>query len=660
MSQKGHCLPETTLSCWRKYTAGGMLDGCNLPAAIAESWERCAQMQVNPADGCSCLVLEQRQLQDLQEENRQLITIARPFIQKIYRFVAGSRFIVVLTDARGYVMESLGDSSVLDEAAAINFVPGACWAEEQVGTNAMGTALKVGKPVQVAGPEHFCLKHHPWTCSAAPVLDQQGRVSGTLDLSGPVEATHLHTLGMVVAAAEAIAMQMHTRQLNSELTVLNKHLINIFHGITDGVLIVNRLGKITGLNPSAERMLGKRLEEMAGRPVQSFFGCERGGQVLPHLSGEKELVFHRERFPQYFRALGEPVTDARGELLGTIIILRPLGGKIQMLKPAAGEKPVTFEAITGKSKAIRETLVQASLVAASPASVLLLGETGTGKELLARAIHNHSRRRGGPFVAVNCGAIPRDLAGSELFGYEGGAFTGARRDGQPGKFELASGGTIFLDEIGEMPLEQQVVLLRILEERVVTRLGGIRSIPVDLRVICATNKNLLEEVKKGCFRRDLYYRLNVISIVIPPLRDRPGDIIPLFEHFLAAKEQELQVKFKVAPEVKEYLQEYDWPGNVRELQNAVERMATLATDGVIGTAHLPAEIYNYLRLVVCRPLAEAGLNRRQRKEEAAEQEKRNILLALNKNGGNISRTAGELSFSRSTLYRKMRRYGITN
>ncbi|WP_242868820.1 sigma-54-dependent Fis family transcriptional regulator [Desulfotomaculum copahuensis] len=638
-----------------------MLDGCNLPEAIVESWERCAREKVNPADGCSRLILEQRQLQDLQEENRQLITIARPFMQKIYRFVAGSRFIVVLTDGRGCVMERFGDAGVLDEAAAINFVPGACWSEEQVGTNAMGTALKVGKPVQVAGPEHFCLKHHPWTCSAAPIFDQQGRVTGTLDLSGPVEATHQHTLGMVVAAAEAIAMQMHTWQLNNELTVLNKHLINIFHGITDGVLIINRLGKIIDLNPAGERMLGKRLEEMAGRPVQSFFGCERGGQALQHLSGEEELVFHHGRLPQYFRALGEPVTDVRGKLLGTIIILRPVGGKVQILKPAVERnKPFTFEAITGKSKAIRKTLAQASLVAATAANVLLLGETGTGKELLARAIHNHSRRRGDPFVAVNCGAIPRELAGSELFGYEGGAFTGARRDGQPGKFELASGGTIFLDEIGEMPLEQQVVLLRILEEKMVTRVGGIRAIPVDVRVICATNKNLLEEVEKGAFRRDLYYRLNVISIVIPPLRDRPGDIMLLFEHFLAAKGRELQVTFKVAPEIKEYLQKYDWPGNVRELQNVVERMTTLATGGAIGTAHLPAEIYNYLRSAVCRPVSEAALNRRQRKEEAAEQEKRKILLTLNKNGGNVSRTAGELSFSRSTLYRKMRRYGITN
>jgi transcriptional regulator with PAS, ATPase and Fis domain len=265
-------------------------------------------------------------------------------------------------------------------------------------------------------------------------------------------------------------------------------------------------------------------------------------------------------------------------------------------------------------------------------------------------------------VAVNCGAIPRELIGSELFGYDEGAFTGAKRGGKLGKFEIASGGTLFLDEIGDMPLEQQTALLRVIQERKVTRIGSDKIIPITIRLICATNKNLLEEVEKGTFRLDLYYRLNVLSIMIPPLRDRREDIQPLFEHFLGKLSREQGREFSAESEVIDYLNGYHWPGNVRELQNVVEHAACLAENGVITVGHLPEVLYVPASLMELATIQadETVFNRKQRQKIAGFTERTKIINKLNAFAGNVSRVAKELGISRNTLYNKMRLYSIKN
>ncbi|WP_425802928.1 sigma-54 interaction domain-containing protein [Desulfitobacterium sp. Sab5] len=304
----------------------------------------------------------------------------------------------------------------------------------------------------------------------------------------------------------------------------------------------------------------------------------------------------------------------------------------------------------------------ASLAAVGEANILLEGESGTGKEVLAQAIHNRSPRRKGPFVAVNCGAIPRELIGSEIFGYTDGAFTGAKRGGRPGKFELAAKGTLFLDEIGDMPLEQQVALLRVLQDKKISRIGDDKIIPVDFRVICATNKNLEEEVDKGNFRKDLYYRINVVKITIPPLRERPEDIHELFDHFMTAIGGE-KVK-TVDPQVIEALIRYYWPGNVRELQNVVERIMSMVDCDFIGLEHLPPSIIksneNRIQPYSLSAARESQVYtaREKRKILQAESEYRELMTCLSKYGGNISEIAKEMGISRNTVYRKMRQYHI--
>lgn len=322
----------------------------------------------------------------------------------------------------------------------------------------------------------------------------------------------------------------------------------------------------------------------------------------------------------------------------------------------AGSKAVyTFDRILGDSPPLMEVIDQAKTIARGNTTVLILGESGTGKELFAQSIHNASSRASRPFVAVNCGALPRNLVESELFGYEDGAFTGASRTGKPGKFELADGGTIFLDELGEMPMDAQVSLLRLLQNGEVTRIGGKSSRTVSVRVIAATNKNLEEAVRQHTFREDLYYRLNVFTLVLPPLRSRMSDIELLAEHFLLKFAGSLGKDVRgFTPGALALLRRYQWPGNIRELENVIERMVHMS-QGVpsIDIDVLPANILNHEGIPggVPRPAVPRGL--------LSHQEKETIVRALQEAGGNIRATAKALGISRSGLYVKMRRFGLS-
>jgi PAS domain S-box-containing protein len=342
---------------------------------------------------------------------------------------------------------------------------------------------------------------------------------------------------MVVAAAEAIMDQMKVQKKNRELTLANNRLNNIFKTMSDGVMIVDETGIVTQVNPMVEQIFGMQFYDLVGKTIQELVGSKApcAEQILLRQKAYNDIeVLVDSRIGRiHCISSGKPIFDDQGILSGGVVLLRPME-KVQNLvnRFSGAQASFHFKDIIGKSREIQETIRIASLAAVSMSHVLLEGESGTGKEVFAQAIHNRSNRRDGPFVAVNCGAIPRELIGSELFGYADGAFTGAKRGGRPGKFELASGGTLFLDEIGDMPLEQQVSLLRVIQDKRVTRIGDEKVIPVDVRIICATNKHLQDEVDKGNFRQDLFYRLNVVSIEIPSLQNRKEDIPLLFNYLL--------------------------------------------------------------------------------------------------------------------------------
>jgi transcriptional regulator with PAS, ATPase and Fis domain len=310
-----------------------------------------------------------------------------------------------------------------------------------------------------------------------------------------------------------------------------------------------------------------------------------------------------------------------------------------------------FDNIVCRNKIVKTVVARAKKVANSPSTILLTGESGTGKEVFAQAIHNASAREGRPFIPINCGAIPKELIQSELFGYEAGAFTGADRKGRMGKFEIADGGTLFLDEIGDMPLKMQINLLKVIADRSVVRIGGAKQIPVDVRLIAATNQNLLDEIEKGNFREDLYYRLNVVPFRLPPLRERPEDVIPIAEYSLSriSKRFGKQIS-RIHPDAKQALAAYAWPGNIREVRNAIEQAVNMAQGDTILLKHLPDYIQNQ----------ENDFTQPENHKlfRLSALEKETIGRALRHYEGNITRASKALGIRRNTLYEKIKKYKI--
>jgi sigma-54 dependent transcriptional regulator, acetoin dehydrogenase operon transcriptional activator AcoR len=655
---------DVVLPAWESFIAGKNQVHSVRPQ-ITASWRRCSEAGVNPYTTVAHHLLDPLTLSKTLQKKEQLIKVAKPFMANLYKFVKGSGFVVVLTDENGYIMEMFGDADTLQNPVTKDFFQGAGWHEEEAGTNAIGTALVIGEPIQVSGAEHFCHKHHCLTCSSAPIFDAAGRIIGILDMSGASPASHLHTLGIVVAAAEAIMAQLKFRRKNQELALINNRLTNFFNAVSDGVIIVDKNRAVIQLNPAAKAMIGK---EVLGLSVNSLLQPRAAAKgttlVIDKSCTDMEMMIDTKDGRRHCLVSGEPVHDDQGAVTGGIIIFRSIKQVQNLVNRFSGYAAnLQFRDIVGESEEIREAIRLATLAAATSSNILLQGESGTGKEIFAQAIHNRSPQNNGPFIAVNCGAIPRELIGSELFGYEEGAFTGAKRGGKPGKFELASGGTLFLDEIGDMPLEQQSALLRVIQEKKVTRIGGNNTIPVNVRLLCATNKNLLQEVEKGSFRQDLYYRLNVMAITIPPLLNRAVDIPLLFLHFLDKFGRDRGCKFSAEPEVIAALKQYHWPGNVRELQNVVERAASLAETGMITLRHLPAGLVTPLpreRLQLAATAVHALGNRAQRQKVAQDTEKNEIISLLNKHAGNVSQVAREMGLSRKTLYNKLRIYSIPN
>ena len=438
----------------------------------------------------------------------------------------------------------------------------------------------------------------------------------------------------------------------------------IIESMDEGIISFDTEGRVTHFNSAASKMLqltpdclaGRRLDELMQNSDITEMLLRKGKKI-----NDQEYLGESRGKRLHFLVGGRAIKNNQGDIQGGVLILREIHHVRNLVTRMLGAQArYTFEDIIGSSPAIIDTVKLARHVAGSSVTILLQGESGTGKELFAQAMHNAGPCPRGPFVVINCGAIPKELMESELFGFEDGAFTGARRGGQPGKFELAGGGTIFLDEIAEFPLESQVALLRILQEKVVVRVGGSKLIPVELRVIAATNKDLLKEVNKGNFRQDLYYRLDVITLIVPPLRERENDIIEL-AHFFASLlgEQIGKVGVIISKEAEKLFLNYSWPGNVRELRNAIERAVNISMSSVIEVDHLPEKIrfdrsksgFTDKLPATAGAASSAFIPGLMSLEEA---EKRIILDTLNHLNGNVTRCAKILGISRNTMYRKMR------
>ncbi|MBD8239345.1 sigma 54-interacting transcriptional regulator [Pseudomonas fluorescens] len=595
---------------------------------IWDSWRRSVEAGIDPADSQYRFV-DPHILAATLASHRVLIAAAAQVMHGLLAY--NPRGHINLTDADGTTLYFCG----------LDITPvGSRLSESVQGTNCTGLALAEDRLVYVLAEENFAvgLRQRRMHCAAAPIKNAQGQTLAMLTLTAEPGWFHFHTLGTVQAAAEAVSRQMALQALLEEQQT-------VLEVLNEGLVVLDERGCIKALNRYA-RQLFQVGPELVGSPFQRL-GRSELSDALGEPVRDLDCTFHLHDRSQ----LACLVSVCPLEQGGVIVSLRENRRIREITRRLVGTQArYTFETLQGTSRAIQDALHLARIASRSDATTLILGESGTGKELFAQAIHNASERCNGPFVAVNCGAIPRDLVQSELFGHVEGAFTGSARGGSAGKFELADGGTIFLDEIGDMSFDAQVSLLRVLQEGEVARVGAKSARQVDVRIIAATHRNLSQAVAEGAFREDLYYRLNVLNLTVPPLRMRREDIPLLARHFLTRCARSLRKSVQgFSPEALALLSAHGWPGNVRELENAIERATNLATGELIQSADLPLET---------RPRATLRHSEPQPAQDLSSHEMHAIIAALKSTRGNIRLAAQQLNVSRGGLYNKMSRFGL--
>jgi len=606
---------------------------------LSSSWQRSLQAGLNPAGRLDVdAPLSGARLNQVLARHQELLAHSRPVMEYLYEQVRHSHSMVILADRQGVLMHTLGDPDFLGKAERVALTQGASWHEQHRGTNAIGTALADGGAIEIHGAEHFLERNAILTCAAAPILAANGTLAGILDISGDQRSRHPHTLGLVNTAARMIENRLlvagYKRGIRLHLHAQPEGIGTVAEGIvalsTDGWIVgANRAGLgLLGLAPAdlgatpIARVLSLRLEQLLD------WGRRRADQVLP---------VHRHD--------GQP------------LFLQVVADRPSLTQAPANPAPANdalSQLDTGDARWQRAA-DKARRVADKPIPLLLRGESGVGKELFAKAVHQTGPRRAAPFVAINCAALPENLIEAELFGYAPGAFTGARKEGAIGRLREAHGGTLFLDEIGDMPLALQSRLLRVLQEREVTPLGGGKAVAVDFALICATHRDLPEEIEAGRFRSDLYYRINGLTLNLPALRER-ADFQALTARIL--DEFAPGRPLAIAPDLFARLAAYRWPGNLRQYASLLRTAVAMLDpdEATIDWFHLPDDLADLLQRdsAPARPEPAPGTAPTAPAGKLQELSRHAMRQALAACAGNVSQAARQLGVSRQTLYRHLK------
>jgi sigma-54 dependent transcriptional regulator, acetoin dehydrogenase operon transcriptional activator AcoR len=627
------------------------------------------------------------------EENRFLLQHATPVMETLYEQIVNTHSMVLLTSHKGLVLHSLGDSDFLEKASRVALMPGVDWSEQNKGTNAIGTALREEQAVVVHGNQHYMNANKFLTCSCAPILDPHGQVIGALDVTGDQRSFHQHTLALVRMSAQMIENHMFADVFHSAVRI-HFHSRSEFLGtLVEGIAVFSTDGRFLSANRSAQFQLGLSFNALKAHTFSSLFGIPMS-RLFELISGStpklNQLCLHngvtvwcRTKIkPQAQWAVSPGLRSAGADGASPASVTTAMQGTAPVTASAA-EAPSSARKLQLSTLRYLDTgdpqlsmvIRKLRMVRGRDIPIMILGETGTGKDLMAQAIHGDSDRAGQPFVSVNCASIPETLIESELFGYEDGAFTGARKKGAMGKIQQAHGGTLFLDEIGDMPKHLQARLLRVLQERKVSPLGAGKEVDVDLAIVCATNRNLKDMIASGDFREDLYYRLNGLVVRLPALRERTDFdlVVTKIIHSLCDRNQQIGV----SADVMALFHTYAWPGNFRQLHNLLRTAVVMVGgDGVIERHHLPDDFLDEVKqaqyhreapagtpaaqgFALAGPAPAAGLAPAAASADAAapQHSLQDVALStmaavLRQHKGNVSAASKALGVSRNTIYRK--------
>lgn len=634
---------EIISKAWHDFFVSGNDEIVGVNDLIKESWQR---SRINKIDYENQHIIEgdEERRKSLIENNYFLIDIARPYMDDLYGIISDTNFMITLLERDGFVIDTLVNPAVTKNSnlRLVNY------SEDRIGTNAMGTCLHLNKPVLTFGEEH-CYKHlHRFTTSAAPIHDAEGELIGCIGITGFADNVSAHTLGMAIATAYAIENKIKLH-LDKNSGFIQEYTSILKDSISDGVIITDVKGDVLSINKKAENMLNIREKDYLNRNVKEVLDNNIDFDKEFDKNTDyiiKNTVLTVKNNPLHLSlSITKLKTDSRGT--GFLIMLNNANKKIT---DSGKTELYSFGDILGESVLIKDAIEIGRIASRGNSNVLILGESGTGKELFAQSIHRNSPRKDKPFIDINCGALPVSLAESEFFGYEGGSYTGSKKEGQPGKFELADGGTIFLDEIGELPLSIQASLLRVIQERKVLRIGSSQKRDIDVMIIAATNKDLFEAVRNNTFRKDLFYRLNVFTINLPPLMEHKEDIPILVNNLIERYNQMFGLSIKgVSDEVMNIFMRYNWPGNIRELGNIIQRAVQISKHEMIQIRDMPIYLTSGFDLNKIKSSNSTSL--------IDAQESSTIINVLKKTNGNAKLASEILGISRSTLYRKLLKSG---
>jgi sigma-54 dependent transcriptional regulator, acetoin dehydrogenase operon transcriptional activator AcoR len=605
----------------------GIAPAASIDRHVVQSWQRSLGAGLSPVGRIDCSDnLTGSALQRCRSLNRALIGHSEPVMEYLFEQVRHSHSMVILADAQGTLMHTLGDLDFLNKADRVALRLGASWAESQRGTNAIGTALAEVQAIEIHGSEHYLDRNGFLTCAAAPIVSARGQLMGILDISGDHRARHPHTLGLVSTAAQMIENSLVLAECRQHMVVKLHPRAAGVGSVAQGLLAFDDDGWLVGANRT-----GLALMDLPTLPTGQTHWSALFREPLHALeSGDHS---HRHLLHTH----SGNALYAQGQ--------RPHTQRVHAASTAPRVTGDALSRLDAGDATSRRAADMARKVMDKGIPLLIGGESGVGKDWFAQAVHQCSQRRDRAWVAVNCAALPESLIEAELFGYAPGAFTGASRQGSVGRIREANGGTLFLDEIGDMPLSAQTRLLRVLQERSVTAVGSGTSTPVDFNLICASHQDLKQAVVQGRFRQDLYYRINGLSLTLPPLRERT-DFVALCERLLQQAAPNIHVA--IAPDVMEHLRRFVWPGNLRQLNHVLRCAIALLDEDerVIDWAHMPDDITQELQAKpVVRQDAPA--------QNWSDLSHKAIDMALENTRGNVSAAARQLGISRQTLYRKL-------